>query len=142
MFTIRIAEANDSAGIAALTQELGYQASAADIAVRLRNLSQSQQDVVLVAATPGQVVAWLHAFVSVRVTSAPFVEVGGLVVQEESRGQGIATKLLQEVSTWSRRQGISKLRVRCNVNREETHRFYHSRGFSETKEQKVFDLHL
>ncbi|HAD98712.1 MAG TPA: GNAT family N-acetyltransferase, partial [Cryomorphaceae bacterium] len=31
-------------------------------------------------------------------------------------------------------------RVRCNVIRRESHRFYEKIGFTENKEQKVFDI--
>jgi len=50
--------------------------------------------------------------------------------------------LVSKIKEWCIEQKISSLRVRCNTKRKEAHQFYFKNGFSETKEQKVFELKI
>jgi GNAT superfamily N-acetyltransferase len=65
-----------------------------------------------------------------------------LVVDGNYRGKGVGRALINKVKEWSANKGIVKLRVRCNVKRTETHKFYKNLGFKETKEQKIFELDI
>lgn len=73
-----------------------------------------------------------------RVGSDPFAEIVGLVVGAAWRGRGIGVQLVAAAESWARRAGASQLRVRSNVVREATHRFYEHRGMTRTKAQAVF----
>lgn len=84
-------------------------------------------------------VGWVHGFYSLRVESDPFIEIGGLVVDENHRQKGIGVQLVEKVNTWASTKGCNKLRVRCNTIRLESHEFYNLIGFTLNKEQKVFD---
>ncbi|HAF36615.1 MULTISPECIES: GNAT family N-acetyltransferase [Sphingobacterium] len=66
-----------------------------------------------------------------------YVEIIGLVVDEEYRGLG--RLLLHSASDWSRSVDCYRLRVRCNIIRTESYKFYQNSGFILKKEQKVFD---
>ncbi len=66
-----------------------------------------------------------------------YVEIIGLVVDEEYRGLG--RLLLHAASDWSRSVDCYRLRVRCNTIRTESNKFYQNSGFILKKEQKVFD---
>lgn len=95
-----------------------------------------------VIADDETVIGWIHGFYSLRVESDAFVEIGGLVIDERYRRKGVGKMLVNEVIEWSRRMNIHKIRVRSNAIRTDAHTFYESIGFTETKEQKIFDLNL
>jgi len=61
------------------------------------------------------------------------------VIDENYRKQGIGKLLVNKAREWTKEKHIDKLRVRCNRNRTEAHQFYHALGFTELKEQKVFE---
>lgn len=111
-----------------------------DMASRIERLQAHEDHCGFVACTGEQVVGWIHGFDAFRLESEPFVEIGGLVVDENLRGQGIGRQLIEQVKGWAIERSVSKLRVRCNTRRTDTHAFYRKLGFAESKEQKVFDL--
>lgn len=139
---IRIAEINDSEAIFELSNQLGYKTQHIDIQARLEKILKSTDNCVYVAVTDEKVVGWIHGFYALRVESDFFVEIGGLVVDENIRKSGIGKKLVNKVIEWSKLQNCRKVRVRCNVIRKESHRFYENIGFEINKEQKVFDKNL
>jgi GNAT superfamily N-acetyltransferase len=55
------------------------------------------------------------------------------------RRQGIGKVLTEKVTKWAKQSKVRKIRVRCNTTRSETHKFYEKLGYTETKEQKIFD---
>ena len=81
-------------------------------------------------------------FISQRVVSDAFSELGGFVVAESYRGQGIGRMLLGAAESWALEQGMQKLRVRTRVERQDAHVFYGRVGFSRKKEQCVYDKFL
>lgn len=139
---LRKAALDDSADLARLSGQLGYQTSPAQMEARLRILLPNPDHHILVAVAGEKIAGWLHACLSATVESDPWVEIAGLVVDEAQRGQGIGKKLVQEALAWASTKDLQKVRVRSNVKRGDAHRFYTGMGFRETKEQKVFDLPL
>jgi N-acetylglutamate synthase-like GNAT family acetyltransferase len=93
---------------------------------------------VLVAEEEGKVIGWAHVAAMYQVVNDPFAELLALVVDESVRGQGTGAVLVEAVSDWAARNGFQTLRVRSNVVRERTHRFYDRLGFERTKSQVVF----
>ena len=87
------------------------------------------------------VVGWLHAYLAIRVGVAPFVEIAGLIVDEQYRNRGIGSKLVTEVISWARSIGVN-VRVRSNSKRGATHKFYQARDFKLLKQQHVFEFNL
>ena len=140
--TIRDAEINDSESITELSNQLGYQALNTDIQNRLKKLLESPDNCVYVATESRKVVGWIHGFYSMRVESDFFVEIGGLVVNENFRKNGIGKKLVGKVIEWTELKNCSTVRVRCNVIRKESHKFYENIGFEINKEQKIFNKPL
>ncbi|MAN04248.1 MAG: GNAT family N-acetyltransferase [Owenweeksia sp.] len=138
--SIRLALLNDAATIATLSDQLGYRSQDDSIQKRLKQLLNNHDHLVLVALKDNEVTGWIHCFYNLRVESDPFVEIGGLVVDEGHRQSGIGKMLVEEILAWARKKGCEKVRVRCNVIRRESHRFYEKIGFTENKEQKVFDI--
>lgn len=136
---IRRALPADSSAILNLTNQLGYHADDSAIKIRLKNISEKMDHCVLVALTGQILVGWIHAFYTLRVESDPFVEIGGLVIDEQYRRKGIGTLFLKSVIDWSRLKECSTIRVRCNTIRQESHLFYQQMGFNTTKDQRIFE---
>ena len=139
---IRNAKIEDSESITELSNQLGYATVNTDMQSRLEKILEHGENCVYVASENGQVVGWIHGFYSMRVESDFFVEIGGLVVSENFRKKGIGKKLVDELIEWARLKNCEKIRVRCNVIRTESHRFYEKIGFELNKEQKVFNKRL
>lgn len=137
---IREMKIDDAEQIASLSFQLGYESTIAIVTERLNRVLGHNDHCVFVVEDGNRIVGWIHGFRALRVESDPFVEIGGLVVDEQYRRKGVGRELVGKVRKWAIHGDIKKLRVRCNVNRKETHEFYKKLGFVETKEQKVFDL--
>lgn len=136
--TFRPPQAGDAAAIARLSDQLGYPASRAEIEDRLGRLGGRPDHAVFVAERAGEVAGWVHVFVPLHLESAGHAEIGGLVVDERWRGQGIGEGLVARAESWTRAQGINGLRVRSNVVRERAHRFYERLGYARRKTSAVF----
>ena len=138
---IRKARRSDAVRIAQLSGELGYPATAGQIATRLRQLKPASKHVVFVAecsdATSG-LVGWLHVSVSHLLESDIRAEVNGLIVAEGQRSAGAGAKLLEAAEEWARRHGCQGMNVRSNVIRERAHGFYERNGYEHYKTQKAF----
>ncbi|MDQ8004388.1 MAG: GNAT family N-acetyltransferase [Pedobacter sp.] len=125
-----------------LSNQLGYTNNFDLLLGRLRAIIPLEEHAIFIAKADNKIVGWLHCLVCLRVESPVFVEITGLVVDEKVRGKQIGKKLIEAGKDWSRSQQISLLRIRCNVVRTESHKFYKALEFSESKEQKVFELNL
>ena len=137
--TVRPACKGDAGRIAVLCGQLGYPASAGDVAGRLEQVEQDQQHAVYVAALPdGQVVGWVHVHLRPLVVASPQAEIGGLVVDEEYRRGGVGRLLMQHAERWARDHGCPVVCVRSNVVRQGAHVFYEQIGYSTVKTQLVF----
>jgi len=140
---IRNATEEDTAAITALAQELGYPTSQDEMASRLAwILSAASEHGVLVAVTGGAVVGWINVSIITALESGAFAEIRGLIVTESQRGRGIGERLVSAGEAWALARGMRRMRVRTNVIRERTHRFYERAGYAGTKTQLVYDKAL
>lgn len=138
-YLLRQARPDDSPALADLATQLGYPSSGDDISRRLKTIAEQPGNAVLVAVSDDeQVVGWVHVFVACRVESDGFAELGGLVVRDDVRGAGIGRMLVEAAEAWARDEGLAQVRVRSNVVRAATHRFYTHLGYDTTKTQHVF----
>jgi len=138
---IRRARRGDAERIAQLSGELGYPASAAQVATRLRQLTPVSKHAVFVAESPDAatgVVGWVHVSVAHLLERDIRAEVNGLVVAEGQRSAGAGAKLLEAAEEWARRRGCRGMNVRSNVIRERAHGFYERNGYEHYKTQKAF----
>ena len=126
---IRKAEIKDSNSISKLCLQFGYKTDIHQLKSRLTKILPNKENCVFIAETDHKVVGWIHAFLSFRVESSPFVEISGFVVDEKYRNMGIGKKLLSAVYNWTKSVDQKKVRVRCNTKRLETHKFYLSNNF-------------
>lgn len=127
---------NDASEVQRLSEQLGYTLSLNE--AMISEVIRTKDNIAFVAMAGHKMVGWIHAFKALRIESKPFIEIGGLVVDDESRKLGIGKQLVNEIYKWAKQQDCEDLRVRCNTKRSEAHRFYYAMGFIESKEQKVF----
>ncbi|NQY22994.1 MAG: GNAT family N-acetyltransferase [Campylobacteraceae bacterium] len=136
MYEIRSATPLDFEGINFVSAHLGYKNLSNDESKRkLDQLFNSETDFVYVAESKGIIIAWLHLFLARRLASNDFFEIGGLVVNPNQRGQGVGKSLINHVMN----KHQSSIRVRCNQNRTEAHKFYEKISFENKKVQNVFE---
>jgi PhnO protein len=137
--SVRPIEVADAAAAAALCAELGYPVSTTVLEQRIRALSALPDHAVLVACVEdGRVAGWIDVSITYHLPAEPYGEIGGLVVSEDVRGQGIGRELLAAAERWISERGIGQALVRSRVVRERAHRFYLREGYSHTKTSAVF----
>jgi GNAT superfamily N-acetyltransferase len=139
---LRQAEFADAEFINKLSNQLGYAGTIEETHNSLCEILNNVDNCVYVILDDENIIGWIHGFYSLRVESGSFVEIGGLIVDENYRRNGIGEILVRKVMEWAHSKKSNKIRVRCNTLRNETHLFYNRIGFAETKEQKVFDLKM
>ena len=142
MIGTRTAEIKDSESILELSEQLGYNTTIEDIKSRISKILNHSDNCAFVALEGTKVIGWIHGFYTLRVESEFFVEIGGLVVHKNFRGKGAGNILVEQVTKWAKSKNTHLLRVRSNIIRIESHKFYEKIGFSMKKEQKIFDKYL
>ena len=140
--TIRRAEAEDGAVLARLCCQLGYEVTPSEVLEHLERPRTEASQCLLLALVGGVPVGWLEVSRHDAVESGTWAEVSGLVVEAAHRGHGVGSALLRAARSWAVGQGLSRLRVRTRVEREDAARFYQRNGFRLTKQQRVYDVDL
>jgi GNAT superfamily N-acetyltransferase len=129
----------DAPRLAALSTELGYPASAGDIANRLLRLLERGDQCLRVAESPaGEVIGWIQAEERHILEAGSWCEIVGLVVDGAHRGRGTGRALVAESEAWARSRGLRTVKVRSNVARAESHPFYQRLGYARAKTQHVY----
>jgi predicted N-acetyltransferase YhbS len=139
---IRPMQENDAPAVNKLSVQLGYGLSVAETEKQISSILRNDEHLALVATNNKDVIGWIHAFRALHIESLPFVEIGGLVVDESCRGTGVGKALVHHIKQWCVDQQVYSLRVRSQVKRLDAHQFYRHLQFHEIKEQKVFELSL
>jgi GNAT superfamily N-acetyltransferase len=87
----------------------------------------------------GTVVGWIDLSVEYHLQSEPAALIGGLVVAEAARDQGIGRQLCEAAEAWARQRGLARIRVRSNAVRERAHAFYLREGYRRVKTSAVLE---
>jgi len=135
---IRRARPGDASRLAELSGQLGYPASRAEIAERMKRVRPATLHAIFVAESKKQVTGWLHVSATPLLEVALRAEVNGLVVDENMRSLGAGAKLLAAAERWAAARGCKSMSVRSNVVRERAHAFYLRNGYEHYKSQKAF----
>lgn len=125
--------------MALLCGELGYPADAEAVLGRMRQIAADPNRAVLVACVESAVVGWIDLSIEYHLQSEPAALIGGLVVADGARGQGVGRELCRAAEDWARRSGVAKVRVRSNAIRERAHAFYLRDGYAQVKNSAVFE---
>ena len=140
---IRESRASDAEAIAELTAQLGYAVPLEEIAQRLRSVAGAEDHAVIVAcAQDGAVIGWMDIGIVFHLQSGTYCEIGGLVVAEQARNQGIGRELLAYAEKWGASKGMKKMLVRSNAKRADAHRFYLREQYEMVKTSAVFEKRL
>ncbi len=139
--SVREALKSDAPRVVSLAQQLGYEVPASHVTAYLTALNEDRAVFVAVVPRAG-VVGWIGVALSRSLTSIGRVEVHGLVVEDEYRGNGIGAALLDAAEAWGRKRGCTRVRVLSNVVRERAHRFYEQTGYEVVKTERVFEKSL
>ena len=139
--TIRPACAGDAPRLAVLCGQLWYPTTVEQVERRLEQLQTDEKHCVYVAELPqngGTVVGWIYVYLIYSLLHDPHAEIGGLIVDEGCRGQGIGELLLKQAEQWAGEHGCCAVSVHSNVIRKDAHRFYERLGYQVLKTQLAF----
>ncbi len=139
---IRPLREEDARAAAELCEQLGYPTDLSVLLGRIRQIAPDPGRSVLVACVDDAVVGWIDLSIEYHLQSEPVALIGGLVVAEAVRGQGIGRQLCQAAEAWARGCGITRIRVRSNAIRERAHAFYLRDGYARVKTSAVFEKTL
>src|SRR5260370_27477262 len=136
---IRRAKSADAPRIAALSGQLGYPATAAQMRERMRGIGPESQHAVFVAESAKDgVIGWVHVSRQPLLEVEIRAEVNGLVVAEGQRSLGAGARLLAAAEDWARKHGCKGMSLRSNLSRERAHKFYECTGYDHYKTQRSF----
>lgn len=134
----RAATPDDAAEIARLSMQLGYPVDTSSMADRLRQLLPREDHFIRVIADGPRLVGWIAAEQRLSLETGDNFAIVGLVVDRDAHRAGIGSTLVATVVDWTRSRGGSRLVVRSNVVRPESHPFYERLGFTRIKSQHVY----
>ncbi len=134
---MREIESADAAAAAALSAQFGYPVDPAVMVERIQRLPH-ERHTVLVACHEGDLVGWIDIGVVSHLQSGDYAEIGGLVVSENYRSQGIGARLVAAAERWAEERGLTRVLVRSQIAREGAHRFYLRQGYEHTRKSAVF----
>jgi GNAT superfamily N-acetyltransferase len=139
----RPARAGDAAEVARLAGELGYPVDAQAMGTRLDTLmGDPRQSVHVVDSEGGRLAGWISAERRLSLEAGERVEITGLVVDGATRRGGVGRALVEAAESWAREQGIDRMVVRSNVQRQASHPFYETLGYVRQKSQHVYGRRL
>jgi GNAT superfamily N-acetyltransferase len=128
--------------VAALSGQLGYEVTEAELNGRFALLENDPEHRLVVVLQDGRVAGWTHVCLVDGLETQRFAEIRALVVDASARRSGIGRLLVDEAKRWAQQKKVGKLRVRSNVVRDEAHTFYPALGFVLAKTQGCYDLPL
>lgn len=141
-FSIRHARVEDAPEIARLSTQLGYPATATDIAARLKRMLDMPTHAVFVVADDDSVCGFVAAEHRLLLECGERVDIVSLVIDAASRRNGAGSALVTAAELWAHKRGVKRLRVRSNIAREESHPFYRALGYEQTKTQHAYAKNL
>jgi GNAT superfamily N-acetyltransferase len=96
---------------------------------RLRELSDKQSGVYLLALASGEPVGFLGAFDGVFASTRGVIFVAHVGIRESFRGRRIGTRLFQGIETWARERGARRLELRVAETNRRAQALYRGSGF-------------
>jgi GNAT superfamily N-acetyltransferase len=139
---IRRMQPFDVQAVATLCGQLGYPATADQIAARWSLIAADAGHAGFVAVNGDRVVAWLHVANRPLIEYDACAEICGLVVDDRERGAGVGGALVAAAEAWAKAAGLTIIRVRSRVERDRAHTFYERHGYRRVKTQYVFEKPL
>jgi GNAT superfamily N-acetyltransferase len=141
MKMIRNAQVTDINEISRLCSQLGYKVNPEEIAFRLERLIQNEENAIFVFESQGSLSGWVHVF-GKHLIELEYAEIGGLVVDNNFRRQGIGEELMRKSEEWAKENGYNSIRLRSGGQRKEAHKFYEKIGYKNINWQQLFMIEL
>ncbi|MDR7071543.1 GNAT family N-acetyltransferase [Fictibacillus barbaricus] len=139
---IRLANHKDIKELARLCSQLGYESSEEQVESRLHRILHDLDHAVFVFEQEvPRLAGWVHVY-GKHLIESEYAEIGGLVVDQNSRRQKIGERLMRKCEEWATENGYSELRLRSGGHRKEAHAFYKQIGYENVKSQQVFTTNL
>ena len=131
MLRVRDAEPHDAIEISQLLGQLGYKASPDQVLEKLRLLTASPSDRVLVATHPDHLVGCIGLH-TMELFHAPgrLGRITALVVADAARRVGVGSALVQAGEEHFRSCECVRAEVTSGDHRPEAHRFYEALGYT------------
>jgi GNAT superfamily N-acetyltransferase len=142
--TIRNANTSDLSEITRICLQLGYTVTEQEISLRLERLLNDNGNAVFVYETKeglGTLSGWVHVF-GKHLIELEYAEIGGLVVDNNKRRQGVGEKLMRRCEKWAKENGYEEIRLRSGGQRKEAHAFYEKIGYKNINWQQLFTIQL
>jgi GNAT superfamily N-acetyltransferase len=129
----------DAARAADLATQLGYPSSADEMTRRLDELARNPRAVALVAIDADDApIGWIQVDRTPSLAVSDTAHIGGLVVDQGHRSEGIGQALLEAGEAWAREHGARTMTVASRIVREGAHRFYQREGYERLKTSHMF----
>lgn len=125
--------------VAVLSEQLGYPVTLDDLTHRWKQLSQNDRHALFVCEENENILGWVHAENVEDLIEENKAEIKAIVVEENSRGNGVGRALIQSVEKWAKTHHLHTIYLSCNILRTSTHKFYLREGFSEYKTSLFFE---
>lgn len=136
--TPRAARMDDSVEVARLCTQLGYPATADEMAARLSVVISAGDRQVFVVEDGDRLLGWIGIELRITLETGRKAEIVGLVVDAQVRRSGTGRALVEAAENWVRQHGLDAITVRSNTVRLESHPFYEGIGFVRRKSQHVY----
>lgn len=133
----------DADRVSNLAGQLGHPATPEDIRQRFSLINESPSAALFVACHEDWVAGWVQVNrESQTLVAEARAEISALVVDEKFRGMGFGAGLVRAAEDWAKAKKLIFVRVRSNIIRERTHRFYQREGYSIKKSWHLFTKKL
>ena len=120
---------------------LGYDVDISTVENQIKKLSCDNKNHILAVyedENTKKVIGFVHAQVYESVYSDTGLNILGLAVDSDFRGNGVGKKLMGYIEKYATDNGISFIRLNSANHRVEAHKFYENIGYTCNKIQKRF----
>ncbi|WP_029419933.1 GNAT family N-acetyltransferase [Alicyclobacillus macrosporangiidus] len=132
---IRKMKPQDIEQVTVLCEQFGYPARTEEVEERFQRLCRLAEHQLFVVEENSAVVGWIHVHGIHSLSSAPYAEIRGIVVDRQYRQQGVGRMLMLKAEQWALDNGYRVVRLRSGTERPESHHFYPKLGYERTKTQ-------
>lgn len=129
---VREATKNDVSQMVTLMEQLGYPSSLEQFEQRFESIFTNPCYHTLVAELENQIVGMAGLCTDLFYEyDGSYVRIVAFVVDSNYRRRGIGKKLMQEIESWARNQGVIAIALNSGNRKErkDAHQFYLSMGF-------------
>ena len=128
-FVIRTLACSDAARVAELNAQLGYDADARQIRLRLERLEKEVAHHIIGVEVSGGLVAFAHFFERPSIEKGFDMVVQSLVVDNALRGSGIGRLLVERIEHIARSKNCEAVALSSQATRRGAREFYERLGY-------------